>query len=278
MKVSIASFGAELMSIKGSDGKEYLWQGDKKYWSNRAPVLFPYIGRFTDNKYFLDGKCYSMKIHGFASNSEFHISHLSDTEITFCLDSNEETYQCYPRLFSFFVTYKLIESKLEISYKVLNKDDKTMYFGVGGHPGFLLDGNFNDYYLEFKGKCKPIRVGFNEKCFLNGLDKDFPLIDDQILKLDHKMFDDDAIVLYNNARSVSIKNSKTKYKLTVSFPDMKYLAFWHKPKTDAPYVCIEPWSSLPSREGVIETFEEQENLLQLEKGNYYINCFSIAIE
>lgn len=278
IRVSIASFGAELMSIKDSNGKEYLWQGDKKYWSDRAPILFPYIARLTNNKYFIDGKCYSMKIHGFANCSEFHVTHLTNTEITFCLDSNEETYQYYPRFFSFSVTYRLIESKLEITYRVLNKDDKTMYFGVGGHPGFLLDGDFHDYYLEFNEKCKPIRVGFNNQCFLNGLDKDFPLINDQILKLNHKMFDKDAIVLYNNTRTVSIKNSKTKYKLTVSFPNMKYLGLWHKPKTDAPYICIEPWSSLPSREGIIETFEKQESLLQLEKGDCYINCFTITIE
>ncbi len=276
--VSIASFGAELMSIKDSHGKEYLWQGYEKYWKDRSPVLFPYIARLTDNKYFLDGKCYSMKIHGFANCSEFSVSYHTNEEITFCLNSNEDTYKCYPRVFSFSVTYKLIGSRLEIIYKIINKDDKTMYFGVGGHPGFLLDGDYNDYYLEFNEKCKPIRVGFNEKCFLNGLDKDFPLINDQILKLDHKLFDDDAIVLYNNAKSVSLKNNKTKYKLTVTFNDMKYLGLWHKPNTDAPYICIEPWSSLPSREGIIEKFEEQENLLKLEKGNCYTNSFSIEIE
>lgn len=276
--VSINSLGAELMSIKDLNGKEYLWQGDKKYWSDRAPILFPYIARLTNNSYFLDEKCYSMKIHGFANYNEFSLYHITDNEITFCLNSNEDTYKCYPRVFSFFVTYRLIESKLEITFKVLNKDDKTMYFGIGGHPGFLLDGNYNDYYLEFNEKCKPIRVGFNEKCFLNGLDKNFPLIDDLILKLDHKMFDDDAIVLYDNAKSVSIKSCKTNYKLTVSFPDMKYLGLWHRPKTDAPYICIEPWSSLPSREGVVEEFEKQVNLIKVYNDSSYVNSWSVEIE
>ena len=36
LTVEISDRGAELQSIKGSDGTEYLWQGDPKYWSDRA--------------------------------------------------------------------------------------------------------------------------------------------------------------------------------------------------------------------------------------------------
>lgn len=275
--VLINSFGAELMSIKDINGAEYLWQGDKKYWKDTAPILFPYIARLTDNKYYIDNKCYSMNIHGFASNSEFQVVKLLEDEITFSLKSNETTYKIYPRNFELIITYKLIENKIEITFIVINNDNKTMYFGIGGHPGFLLNGNFEDYYLEFNEKCQPIRVGFNEKCFLNNKDEEFPLIDSKILKLSHNMFDDDAIILYNTSKVISIKNTKTNYTLTVSFKNMKYLGLWHMPKTNAPYICIEPWSSLPSREGIIEVFEKQTNLLVLEKNKQYTNTWSIKI-
>ena len=275
--VLINSFGAELMSIKDINGTQYLWQGEKKYWKDRSPILFPYIARLTDNKYYIDNKCYSMNIHGFASNSEFQVVKLLEDEITFSLKSDEATYKIYPRNFELIITYKLIENKIEITFIVINNDNKTMYFGIGGHPGFLLNGNFEDYYLEFNEKCQPIRVGFNEKCFLNNKDEEFPLIDSKILKLSHNMFDDDAIILYNTSKAISIKNTKTNYALTVSFKDMKYLGLWHMPKTNAPYICIEPWSSLPSREGIIEAFEKQSNLLVLEKNKQYTNTWSIKI-
>ena len=275
--VLINSFGAELMSIKDLNDTEYLWQGDENYWKDRAPILFPYIARLTDNKYYIDNKCYSMNIHGFASNSEFQVVKLLEDEITFSLKSNETTYKIYPRNFELIITYKLIENKIENNFIVINNDNKTMYFGIGGHPGFLLNGNFEDYYLEFNEKCQPIRVGFNEKCFLNNKDEEFPLIDSKILKLSHNMFDDDAIILYNTSKVISIKNTKTNYTLTVSFKDMKYLGLWHMPKTNAPYICIEPWSSLPSREGIIEVFEKQSNLLVLEKNKQYTNTWSIKI-
>jgi len=46
LKVKINPHGAELTSIRdnfddSAEQVEYLWQGDSKYWGDRAPVLFP---------------------------------------------------------------------------------------------------------------------------------------------------------------------------------------------------------------------------------------------
>ena len=68
----ISDLGAELQSIK-KDGTEYLWNGDERYWSERSPILFPYVGRFTEGKYLLDGKEYEMNIHGFARKFAYHV-------------------------------------------------------------------------------------------------------------------------------------------------------------------------------------------------------------
>ena len=47
--VKISDFGAELQSVTDlADGCEYIWQGDAKYWDDRAPTLFPICGRFTE--------------------------------------------------------------------------------------------------------------------------------------------------------------------------------------------------------------------------------------
>jgi len=50
LTVEISEHGAELQSIK-KNGKEYLWQGDAKFWGRRSPVLFPNVGRVWENKY-----------------------------------------------------------------------------------------------------------------------------------------------------------------------------------------------------------------------------------
>ena len=65
LTVQIAEHGAELQSIK-KDGKEYLWQGDAKFWGRRSPVLFPIVGRVWNNKYRHAGNTYEIGQHGFA--------------------------------------------------------------------------------------------------------------------------------------------------------------------------------------------------------------------
>ena len=78
-------------------------------------------------------------------------------------------------------------------------------------------------------------------------------------------------------RQITLASEKGKKKIQVSYPNMAYLGLWHMPHTDAPYICIEPWSSLPSRKGVIEDLEKQENLIALEAGDVYVNGWEITV-
>ena len=276
--LSADTLGAQLMSIKGDC--EYLWQGDPAYWRNRAPNLFPFIARLTDGAYTYMGKRYEMPNHGFAGKLEFEAK-AEESRVVFTLNANDETREMYPFNFVYEVIYELVDNKVLITYAVENKDDKRIYFAVGGHPGFcvpLEDGkNFEDYYLEFSAPTTPDRVGFSPSVFLNGKDEQYPLQDGTVLPLKHELFDDDAIILKNMAREVSLKANGGKHGLTVTYPDMPYLGIWHRPKSDAPYVCIEPWSSLPSREGIVEEFTCKSDLLHLDAGNRYENVWSVTL-
>jgi hypothetical protein len=42
--------GAELCSIKGADGFEYLWQADPSVWGRHAPVFFPVVGKLLNGR------------------------------------------------------------------------------------------------------------------------------------------------------------------------------------------------------------------------------------
>ena len=282
LTVQIEEKGAQLYSVQDKAGHEYLWQGDPNYWTGRAPNLFPYIARLTEGKYTLNGKTYDMGIHGFAKNIVFDTEQVSESKIVFSTQDTDETRAQYPYAFAFSVIYALEEDQLSVTYDVKNKDDERMYFGVGAHPGFCVPMesglDFTDYYLEFHEIAPAKRVGFSEDCFLNGNDTPFIMEDGLKLPLHHDMFDDDAIVLVDMAKAVTLKSDKGNRSVRVEYPDMEYLGFWHKPKTDAPYVCIEPWSSLPSRKNVIEDFATQPSLLSLEAGAEYQNQIVIIIE
>ena len=281
LTVAVDTLGAQLMNICSADGTEYLWQGDSAYWSDRAPLLFPFVARLTNNSYRLNGKVYPMGIHGFARKMQFAVLCSDATSATFVLRSDEASRHSYPFDFALGVTYALEGASVKITYRVENRSDTTMPFGIGGHPGFrvpLVEGeSFQDYVLEFSAPCQPDRVGFSPNLYLNGKDVLYPLEDGVRIPLRHELFDADAIVLRNMAKTVTLRSKISGKGVTVSYPDMPYVGFWHRPQSDAPYVCIEPWSSLPSRENVVEDFHCKSDMIRLAPGEVYENNWSVTI-
>ena len=281
IEVSVEDLGAQMRSIKDAAGKEYLWQGDEKYWKDCAPNLFPYIARLTQGKYVLKGKTYNMDKHGFLRGSVLKLKEKTSTKMVFSLRDSEETYKQYPYHFELKIKYELFENELKVSYSVVNKDHKMMYFGIGGHPGFQVpiekELSFDDYFIEFAKKGNMKRVGMSDDCFVTGKDEDFLLDEKERLHLHHNIFDDDAIILRDVPSKMALASEKGNTRIEMEINHLGYLGIWHKPHTDAPYVCIEPWSSLPSRKDIVEDLEKQDNLVSLKPHGYYTGSFKIKI-
>lgn len=280
--LTVDTLGAQMTELASVGSAQYLWNGDERYWRGRAPVLFPFVGRMKDQMHTVDGVKHPMKIHGFASASEFAVTEQTESRVTLTLRDAAATRESYPFAFEFAVEYALCGSTVAITYRVINRDGRELSFGLGGHPGFrvpLDEGTvFSDYALRFSRPCAPERIGFAEDVLLSGVDTPFPLADGQTIPLTHELFDDDAIFLKNAACEVSLVSAKTRRSVTVSYPDMPYVGFWHKPKTDAPFVCIEPWLSLPGRHGVCEDLSRRADLVHLAPGASYENRWSITID
>ena len=277
----ISSRGGEFQSIRDAQGQEYLWQGDAATWTDRGPNLFPYIGRMTDKSYRYQDTVYHMDIHGILPYVELELVEQKDDELTLRLTDSEETQKQYPFKFELDITWKLEGSRITITYQVKNTDDKKMYFGIGGHPGFQIpvekNLKFEDYRIDFGENPQPRRILFSEDCFVLEKDEPFALEEGRYLNLKHDLFDDDAIVLKKMPKAVTIGSTKGSKEIRVEFPDMDYLGIWHWPHAEVDYVCIEPWSSLPSRKDVVEDLEKQADLLSLESGGEYKNTWSIEI-
>lgn len=282
LTVTARDLGAELQSVKSPDGTEYLWQADPTFWGAKAHNIFPYVARLTDKKYTLNGNEYEMEIHGFVRDHTLQVEKHTQDSITFRLDSNEELKKQYPFDFIYRITYTVKGHTLITTNSVENPGTDRMYFGIGGHPGFnvpLEEGlSFEDYYLEFSCPSKPFRVGFSQANGTTGHDELYPLEQDRRIPLHHNLFDNDAIVLKHACRKVRLGSDKGSKSVTVSYPDYPYVGFWHAPQKEAPYVCIEPWSSLPSRDGIVEEFTQQFDLIHLDGGKTYENTWTIEIQ
>lgn len=281
LRVKVSSLGAEMQSIRRvADGTEYLWQGEAQYWARRASNLFPVCGRLWENQYIYRGTTYEMGSHGFARGKEWEVIHQKATALTLQLKPDGETLAAYPFRFVLEMTYSLSEDSLAVTTIVRNEDDKEMPFSIGGHPGFnvpLAEGTeYEDYKLVFDAPCQPLQFVCDENCFF--LDKLtlFPLEENQVLPLRHSLFDHDAIFLQKAARGVTLCSDKSERSVHVAFPDSPYLGIWHTPRSDAPFVCLEPWVQSPSRAGEVANIEDKADMVCLAPNEAYRNTYTIT--
>lgn len=282
LKVVASGVGAELQSVYGkTTAFEYLWQGNPEYWKGRATILFPICGRLTDGKYTYRGKEYEMMLHGFAKKSVFEVAEQSGDKLVFLLKSDENTLAIYPFEFELRVTYTLSGSTVRTAIEVKNTGAENMRFSVGGHPGFnipLKDGAaFDEHYLEFAHPRKCEKLIMSETCYYTGKKEPFPLVDDKILPLKHSLFDHDAVFLDNMDDEVTLKCKNGGRTVAVRFEGMTHLGFWHKPLTEAPYVCIEPWHGVPAYDKVVDDFATKEELMDLAPDKTYNTFFDITV-
>lgn len=282
LTVSVNALGGELHSIRTADGTEYLWPGHPGYWKGQALNLFPFVARLQGGKYLYRGKTYELGTHGFVRHSVMTESRNSPTSGTMVLEDSEKTRLQYPFRFRYSIAYRLDGPDLYVTYRVENPGTEVLPFGLGGHPGFCVPLEtglrFTDYRVRFPDAGQTRRVLFSEACFVTGQQPDYALDADQAIPLRHDLFDHDAIVLVNSGSRVILERKDgTGRSVELDYPDCPYLGVWHAVRTDAPFVCLEPWATLPGREGVLEDFETSPGLLRLAPGEIYENHLRIRI-
>jgi len=64
----------------------------------------------------------------------------------------------------------------------------------------------------------------------------------------------------------------------MNFPGFTHYGIWKKPKTDAPFICLEPWYGVDSTEGAPEKLEDKEGIVILKPSEIFRAGYSIIIE
>lgn len=234
--------GAELCELIDQDNVQYIWTADKTYWGRHTPILFPLVGKVTQNTYSVDGQDYALGQHGFARDCTFEVSNQSDAAITFALHSDEKTKMLFPFDFTLKVTYTLEGHTLAINYEVINKDRAEMAFKIGAHPGFKCplfeDESMSDYTITFEKEetatfmsLTPEGYFTREKCTMLTTS----------LELTPSLFNKDALVLADfTSKYLTLSSKKHNKTIQVGFENFPFLGIW-SPATPSPFICIEPW-------------------------------------
>ena len=278
--VNVRSKGAELFSIvnKGT-GLEYMWSGDPAFWGKTSPVLFPIVGTLKEDKFFIDGKSYTLSRHGFARDAEFDARQLSSDRAQFILSSSEGSLEKYPFDFSLAMTYSLSVDFLNVEYAVKNKSKGDMFFSLGAHPAFkvpLINGTlYEDHYLEFNKSETAPRWPISDK----GLIKTEPVTFlDHVsrINLNKELFYNDAIVLKHlNSNIISLKATTHSHGLDFHFDGFPFLGLWASRNAD--FVCIEPWCGIADSVNHDSDISKKEGIERIASNESWTRTWKVRL-
>lgn len=276
LEAHINPAGAELSSLKFR-GQEYLWQGDERYWSGRAPILFPIVGALKSGRMSYDGNQYAMPRHGLARHSDFELLSRSEDTLTLVLRADTSSLQVYPWNFELQVTFTLNDNGLDIQYDVQNNDSDNMLFTIGSHPAFALHidapSDLEDYTVHIDQKEPLKRYKLDEDGLLEKEHQIF-VAENNIIQLNQTVFNEDALVFRDvNANTIRLQHHGQTV-LTVDTGKAPHLGIWSKP--GAAFVCIEPWLGTSDFEDSNGCFENKEDLQSLSAGQTFSHKIAVA--
>lgn len=263
MQCILSEYAAEPQSIR-VDGVEFLWHGDPKFWGRRAPILFPICGALKEEKFLYEGKEYSLPKHGFAKRMPFTVSEQKQDSVTFLLEDNEETRQCYPFAFALFVTFTLDGCTLKTTYRIVNRaENAPLYCNIGAHEAYACPEGLEAYDVVFDGSA-PTHIRVLEGPLMTKEQKPIETQENRLpMKTDY--FAEDTLVFpYLEARAVSFVKRGGGRCVKVEFPDFEHLLLWTVP--NAGYLCIEPWNGLPDFVDSSYDLKEKIGICRVEAG------------
>jgi galactose mutarotase-like enzyme len=280
LKVWIKPKGAELKSlVNKSNGIEHMWDSDPKHWAKSSPVLFPIVGGLKENTFKVKNDSYSLPRHGFAREMIFNLESKTADEAVFFLSSNEETLKVYPYSFIFKITYKLVANELSVTYQVENTGKTGMLFSVGAHPAFAVpfdnEEGYDNFYLEFEKDIKLNRWPLNAEGLI-GLKPTEILLEDNVLPLTKKLFEDDALVFKDlKSESILLKSKMSSNYLKFNFKGFPYFGIWAA--KNANFVCLEPWCGIADSENHNQELTKKEGMNKLAPSELFERTWSVEV-
>jgi galactose mutarotase-like enzyme len=276
LSAQINPLGAELARLQDGAQRDVLWDGDPAFWSGRAPLLFPMVGRAKDDRIVVDGRAYPLPQHGFARRMRFSLAQATSEGCVFSLVANEATRAAWPFEFRLDVEYRIAGAALAIVATVTNVDRRDMPCSFGFHPAFRwpLPGaaaRENHAIVFDKDEPAPIR---RLACGLLTREAIASPVEGNRLALSDVLFAHDALVFDRLASRRATYVARGGASVALSFPDMPHLGVWSKP--GAGFVCIEPWQGFASPEDFDGEFADKPGVVRIAPGE--ARRFAMGIE
>ena len=257
LTVGVDVHGAQLTHVVNNEtGHEYIWNHEA--WPKHAPILFPAIGRSTNDEYLIQGKKYPMQQHGFVTDHDFDVVEHSNDQLVLSFKGNEETLKSYPFAFELRVTFALAENQLLVQFEVKNLSDESLSYALGFHPAFNVEGKFEDYSLTLepaREQLKQYEIVKNPFPYRSGVEKDLAVAGSSFA-LSHRIFDDGLVILKDKVDAVRLQGRR--YAVSMDLHDFSHLCLWTKEDMELPFLCLEPFYGLPDRIDEVQELADKE--------------------
>ena len=280
LKVTVASKGCEIRDVLcKKDGTHRMWNANPEGWKRVAPVLFPLIGKYRDNKSIYNGNVYEMSQHGFARDMEFTLVRHTAEELVMRLEADEDTKKKYPFDFALELEYHLINNTVKEVYRVINTDKETIHFSIGGHPAFIIPVNDDADIIGMAGcsiRFNADRITYHLLTADGLMEKEeyeLPLVNHEYI-IDNDSFEKDALIIEGGqAGEVSLVKDGKAF-VTVKF-DAPVFGLWSCKGKNVPFVCIEPWYGRTDADDFTGNLEDRSFSNHLAVGDVFEKSFSI---
>jgi galactose mutarotase-like enzyme len=267
LTAAIAPLGAELQSLKDRHGRELMWSGDPAFWSGRAPLLFPVVGRLNCDVLRLDDRHYTLEKHGFARRSLFVLVDATDSAAHFRLTDTAATRKAYPFAFALDARFAVQGATLHMTVTISNTSDGDLPFSFGYHPAFawpLPFGSARDAHAMIFANDEPAPLCQLDAEGLIAIDTRATPVVGNRLALADDLFAGDALI-WKQLDSRRLRYGPASGPaLDIAFPDTEWLGVWTKP--GAGFVCIEPWAGSADDRGFAGDFRTKPGVILIEPG------------
>lgn len=277
LSAGISPLGAELQRMVDGDGRDLLWDGDPAWWTGRAPILFPIVGRVPDDTLRVAEGEFRMEKHGFARKSRFEPVEVTPDAATFRLTDTAATRTAYPYAFTLDIAFRIDGATLTMTATVVNRDDRLLPHRLGFHPAFRWPLPYGEPRADHRLRFDMVEPAPIRRIDASGLLTEVrhsTSVDGRDLILRDDLFIDDALIfdrLESRGCTYGVPGGPG-LRLGWNLPD---LGVWTKP--GAPYICVEPWQGFADPAGSTAPFAEGRGVVNLPPGERASYRMTVAL-
>lgn len=284
LRARVDSMGAQLTSLS-LDGREYLWQGDARWWSGQAPVLFPIVGTIRDGRARSAAGPVELGRHGLARRLEHARLGATDDAVRYELRSDDSTRAAFPYDFALRMTYSVVgETTLEQRFEVENTGRVPLPFTLGAHPAFNVpaegtDEAFEDYELRFGRAWTYASPSLDHATGLLDFRHRWEVLREaDALPLTHDPFREHDTIVFEGVPGgvVTLVGRRSGRGVRVAFEGFDYLGVWSE-MHDAPFVAVEPWTGCATAADEDDVLEHKRGMRLLAVGETDSRAFTVEL-